>query len=211
MDSKCCSLESLSRSCGHTMKWQKQQMPWAAGLWIERTSILEWNYGPEMKTTFPDPNCNTSQSSILMLDPHLWLGPVIALKGTSRMLSTLPHWNQWGGKPIWSYLSQPELESQKTGWPPGRSRVDFRGSSLASGAVGSTWTLAKCLEVFPERCSDHTGSASHLLSDLLPGITSRPLLVVVVFGLTGPLKRVSSGAFLFKGWESISIGCISFY
>lgn len=98
---------------------------------------------------------------------------------------------------------------QRTGWT-GRSRVDFRGCGSVSGAVGSKWTLAKYPEVFPEKLLFCAGSASHLLSNFLPGITSRPLLEVVLFGLIDPIKWVSDADFLFKGWASISIRCISF-
>lgn len=43
---------------------------------VNRTHTrLTMEDGPEMKTTIPNPNCNTSQFSILLLDPHLWPWP----------------------------------------------------------------------------------------------------------------------------------------
>ena len=97
----------------------------------------------------------------------------------------------------------------RTGWT-GSSRVDFRGYGLVSGTVASCATVHEhCLAVVRFNC-DHSGWASHLLSNL-PGITSRLPLAVMLSQLIVPIKWISHADFLCYRWTSISLSCISFY
>lgn len=84
--------------------------------------------------------------------------------------------------------------------PSFQAELEGRGQAGQAEAEWRSEAVAQCQELWEacehwpnslrsfQRSSDCASLASHRLSNFLPGITSRPLLEVVLSGLIDPIK-----------------------
>ena len=94
--------------------------------------------------------------------------------------------------------------------PSFQAELEGRGQAGQAEAEWTSEFVVQCQELWEacehwpnslrsfQRSSDYAGSASHLLSNFLPGITSRPLLEVVLSGLSIPLNEFQMLIFCLK-------------